>query len=168
MGPFLKLYKLNYDGIRGCTLQWIKKFLIRQEQRVLIEWMSSFFANVNSGVQWSPGGGYIFADDCLIYKTNQPTTQSNKEDLNAFGKWKKWLAGGITPAETYHHPYLKKRYPAKASYQLHSHTLEETCHGASVSFQIRLRQLEQLVFWESTEIAQMKYMIWHRQTTTQE
>lgn len=110
----------------------------------------------------------VFADDCLIYKTNQSTTQSNKENLSAFGKWKKWLAGGITPAEMYHHPYLKKRYPVKASYQLHSHTLEETCHGASASFQIRLRQLEQLVFWESTEIAQMKYMIWHIQTTTQE
>lgn len=122
MGTFLQLYKLNYDGIRGCTLQWIKKFLIRQET-ASIDWMNVLWLckcelrspMINDLQEVVTSNVKVFAEDCLIYKTNQTTTQSNKEDLNAFGKWKKWLAGGITPEEMYHHPYLKKRYPIKAS-----------------------------------------------------
>lgn len=126
IGPFLQLYKLNYDGNRGCTLQWIKKFLIRQET-ASIDWMNVlwlckcellspllFLAYINDLPDMVTSNVKVLADDCLIYKTNQPTTQSNKEDLNALGKWKKWLAGGISPAEMYHHPYLKKRYPIKS------------------------------------------------------
>lgn len=104
----------------------LKSFLSDRKQRVLIEWMSFDCANVNSGVpllflayindlpDMVTSNVKVFADDCVIYKANQPTTQSNKEDLNALGKWKKWLAGGIPPAEMYHHPYLKKRYPIKS------------------------------------------------------
>lgn len=45
-----RLYKLNYYGIRGCTLHWIESFLSDRKRRLLIEGMSSNIADVNSGV----------------------------------------------------------------------------------------------------------------------
>lgn len=47
-----------------------------------------FLAYINDLPDMVTSNVKVFADDCLIYKTNQPTTQSNKEDLNALGKWK--------------------------------------------------------------------------------
>lgn len=157
----------------------LKRFLSDRKQRVLIEWMSSDLASVNSGVPYyslptsmisriwlHPMLKYLQTTVSFIKQINQRHSR-----LKCSWEVEKWLAGCNTPAEMYHHPYLKKRYPIKTSYQLHSHTLEETCYGASTSFQLRPRQLEQLNFWEGTsEIARMiyMYMIWHRQTTTQE
>lgn len=77
MGTFLQLYKLNYDGIRGCTLQWIKKFLIRQET-ASIDWMNVLWLckcelrspMINDLQEVVTSNVKVFAEDCLIYKTN--------------------------------------------------------------------------------------------------
>lgn len=44
------LHKLNFYGIRGCTLQWIESFLTDKKQRVLVEGLSFNIVDVNSGV----------------------------------------------------------------------------------------------------------------------
>ena len=44
------LYKLNYYGIRGSILGWLKSFLYDQTQQVIVEGSKSSICEVTSGV----------------------------------------------------------------------------------------------------------------------
>ena len=87
--PHLRLlHKLEFYGIRGHLLNWIKSFLTNRTQQVVIEGSVSSSCGVTSGVPQGSVLGpalfliYIndiaenintqiclFADDCLIYRT---------------------------------------------------------------------------------------------------
>jgi hypothetical protein len=106
------LNKLNYYGIRSNTLQWIYSFLHDRKQLVLLEGVKSSTATVDSGVPQGTVLGpllfliYIndlpeniqysaklFADDCLLYREVNTTSDTNKlhEDLDMLQKWEsKW------------------------------------------------------------------------------
>ena len=86
--PHLRLlHKLEFYGIRGCLLNWIKSFLTNRTQQVVVEGSVSSSCEVTSGVPQGSVLGpalfliYInditeninsqirlFADDCLIYR----------------------------------------------------------------------------------------------------
>ena len=144
------LHKQNYYGIRDCTLHWIGSFLSDRKRRVLVKGMSSNIADVNSGVPKGTVMGtllfldYIndlpdvvtsnvklFADDCLIYRTIQSTndTVQLQQDLSALDKWENDRQMAFHPQKCTTIHISKKRLPIKASYQLHSHTLEDVPWG---------------------------------------
>lgn len=112
--------------------------------------MSSDIADVNSGVPQGTVMGpllflaYIndlpdvetsnvklFADDCLIYKTIQSTndTVQPQQDLSALEKWENDWQMAFHPQKCSTIHISKKRHPFIASYQLHSHTLEDVPSG---------------------------------------
>ena len=104
--------KLEYYGIRGKPLQWIKSFLSNRLQRVVVEGSYSTSCKVTSGVPQGSVLGptlfliYIndlvtniqstvrlFADDCLIYRSiSTPADhQILQEDLQKLSAWAdKW------------------------------------------------------------------------------
>lgn len=144
------LHKLNFYGIRGCTLQWIESFLTDRKQRVLVEGLSSNIVDVNSGVPQGTVMGpllflaYIndlpevvqsnvklFADDCLVYRTICSTsdTVQLQQDLSALEKWERDWQMAFHPQKCTTIHISRKRHPIKASYHLHGHTLEEVPSG---------------------------------------
>ena len=106
------LNKLNYYGIRSNTLQWIYSFLHDRKQLVLLEGVKSSTATVDSevpqGTVLGPllflvyindlpenlhSSAKLFADDCLLYREVNTTSDTNKlqEDLDMLQKWEsKW------------------------------------------------------------------------------
>ena len=105
------LLKLQFYGIRGEVLQWISAFLTGRTQRVLIEGQSSSTSLVTSGVPQGTVLGpllflvfindlpamassttRLFADDCLMYRTIQDT--SDAEALQA--DWTNYSSGNRT------------------------------------------------------------------------
>ena len=56
------LYKLNYYGIRGNVLQWLKSFLCGRTQQVIVEGSSSSTRQVTSGVPQGSVGSCAFLD----------------------------------------------------------------------------------------------------------
>jgi len=107
------LYKLNYYGIRGNVLQWLKSFLCGRTQQVVVEGSSSSICQVTSGVpQGSVLGPVLFliyindivtnikseirlfADDILLYKTIATANDHRilQTDLESLTQWaKNWL-----------------------------------------------------------------------------
>ena len=103
------LYKLNYYGVRGDTLDWIGSFLGNRKQQVLLDGCKSSQLDVISGVPQGTVLGpllflvYIndlpeavvhsdsrlFAVDCLVYRLVRSDTDAArlKEDLEALEKW---------------------------------------------------------------------------------
>jgi hypothetical protein len=102
------LNKLSYYGIRSNTLQWIYSFLHDRKQLVLLEGVKSFIATADSGVPQDTVLGPIlfliyindlpehlhssaklFADDCLLYREVNTTSDTNKlqEDLDMLQNW---------------------------------------------------------------------------------
>lgn len=152
------LHKMNYYGILDCTLQWIESFSTDdRKQRVLVEGMSSNIADVNCGVpQGSVMGpllylAYIndlpevvtfnvksFADDCLIYKTIQSIndTVQLQQKLSDLEKWKNDWQMAFHPQKCTTIHISNMRHPIKASYQLHSHTLEGVPTGKYLGIKI--------------------------------
>ena len=106
------LRKLHFYGIRGQLLTWLQSFLSERLQQVLVDGCCSSPCNVSSGVpQGSVLGPVLFllyindiaegicshmklfADDCLIYRTIQSSSDQHilQQDLNALVKWaEKW------------------------------------------------------------------------------
>jgi hypothetical protein len=121
------LNKLNYYGIRSNTLQWIYSFLHDRKQLVLLEGVKSSTATVDSGVPKGTvlgpllflvyindlpenvhSSAKLFADDCLLYREVNTTSDTNKlqEDLDMLQKWEsKWQmafkAQATNTTETY-------------------------------------------------------------------
>ena len=102
------LRKLHFYGIRGQLLTWLQSFLNERLQQVLVDGCCSSPCKVSSGVpQGSVLGPVLFllyindiaegicshiklfADDCLIYRTIQSSSDQHilQQDLNALVKW---------------------------------------------------------------------------------
>ena len=102
------LHKLDYYGIRGTYLEWIKRFLVGRTQKVVIENKFSDLTPVTSGVpQGSVLGPLLFllfindlphsidsvvrlyADDVLIYRSIKDPSdhQALQNDLNKLAHW---------------------------------------------------------------------------------
>ena len=102
------LYKLRFHGIRNNTLRWIKAWLTKRTQKVVLNGESSSEVRVRSGVPQGTVLGplmflifindiaeqtqsqiRLFADDCLLYRTITKSTDSItlQEDLNQLCKW---------------------------------------------------------------------------------
>ena len=102
------LRKLDHYGIRGHLLLWAENFLTHRSQRVVIDGQSSEWVPVTSGVPQGtvlgpllfltfindlPAGITsklrLFADDCLMYRSINNTSDSIKlqEDLDRLHKW---------------------------------------------------------------------------------
>ena len=109
------LDKLSYNGVHGTTLNWVKSFLAKRKQEVLLDGVHSSPADVTSGVSrrtvlepllflayinYLPDAVQnismkLFAGDCLLFKaikqtvTNKPynLTCPHWGDGNQIGKW---------------------------------------------------------------------------------
>ncbi|KAI8511872.1 hypothetical protein Bbelb_109720 [Branchiostoma belcheri] len=130
--------KLEYYGIQGPTLNWLKAFLTNREQTVVVEGKASAPVKVASGVPQGTVLGpllfllYIndlpdqldsnvrlFADDCLLYVelSTQTDSQLLQKDLNTLEEWQsKWLMQ-FNPEKCYIMHITNKRTPHATSYQ---------------------------------------------------
>ena len=141
------LYKLNYYGIRGENLKWIKDFLGGRTQLVLLEGTKSETAPVQSGVpQGSVLGPLLFllfindlpdyvsekstvrlfADDCALYRTIKDKDDAIKlqEDLDELQRWEnEWLME-FHPQKCQILHFTNKRKVVDMPYNIHGHVLE--------------------------------------------
>ena len=139
------LYKLQWYGVGGKTLEWIRGFLSDRRQRVVIEGESSSECPVTSGVpQGSVLGpalflAYIndlpdcvnshvrlFADDTIVYRPikNQQDRDALQQDLDKLVDWEQdWLME-FHPKKCQVIRVAKARKPTETTYNLHGHKLE--------------------------------------------
>ncbi|KAI8479038.1 hypothetical protein Bbelb_432280 [Branchiostoma belcheri] len=139
--------KLEYYGIQGPTLNWLKAFLTNREQTVVVEGKASAPVKVASGVPQGTVLGpllfllYIndlpdqldsnvrlFADDCLLYVelSTQTDSQLHQKDLNTLEEWQsKWLMQ-FNPEKCYIMHITNKRTPHATSYQFCGQALATT------------------------------------------
>ena len=144
------LYKLQWYGIRGQTLAWIKGFLSNRSQRVVVEGEHSEVSPVTSGVPQGSVLGpalflvYIndlpdcvasqvrlFADDTIIYRSinNDLDRQALQQDLDRLVDWEQdWLME-FHPKKCQVIRVTRARQPIETEYYLHGHQLE-TVDGA--------------------------------------
>ena len=144
------LMKLDYYGIRNCTIKWIQSFLEDRKQHVLVEGKASAEADVVSGVPQGTVMGpllflvfindlpetvnstvKLFADDCLIYRPIKSARDSAilQEDLDHLEKWEKDWQMAFHPQKCTTIHISKRKNPIKIDYKLHNHTLESVPGG---------------------------------------
>ena len=139
------LYKLHEHGIRGCTLDWIRSFLIGRTQVVVLEGEKSDEVPVTSGVpQGSVLGPLLFllyinnlpdhvksqvrlfADDTAVYLTINNLNDCNtlQQDLNTLEQWEiKWEMR-FNPSKCQVLNITRNKHKIKQNYILHGHILE--------------------------------------------
>ena len=140
------LYKLDFYGVRGENLQWVKSFLSSRKQRVLLDGKISDQADVFSGVPQGTVNGplyflafindlpectssetRLFADDGLLYKLikSDKDAQSLQKDLNSLEKWEDDWQMSFHPEKCQViHVCSNPRYRQRRQYTLHGHILE--------------------------------------------
>ena len=146
------LYKLNYYGVRGHTLQWIESFLGHRTQQVLLDGSCSSQADVISGVPQGTVMGpllflafindlpqavkhsdpHLFADDCLLYRLVRTDDDARKlqEDLDALEEWEATWQMKFHPEKCQViRINLNKRFERQSIYRLHRHILEVVDSG---------------------------------------
>ena len=139
------LYKLEYYGITGTTLDWIRTFLTDRTQTVALEGVESNKVPVTSGVPQGTVLGPIlfliyindfpeyikhsklrlFADDSIIYNNikNTKDAQNLQLDLDAACKWESdWLMK-FHPDKCNVLSVTQKRKPIQYNYTLRGHPL---------------------------------------------
>ena len=141
------LLKLQFYGIRGEVLQWISAFLTGRTQRVLIEGQSSSTSLVTSGVPQGTVLGpllflvfindlpamassttRLFADDCLMYRTIQDTSDAEalQADLDKLQQWEQdWLMD-FNPSKCEVITITNKRSCIPFTYTIHNEILNKT------------------------------------------
>jgi hypothetical protein len=104
--PHQRLSKLNFDGIRGTTLSWIKAFLSDRSQQVSVDGATSVDCGVPQGTVLDPflflifindlpecltSRNCLFADDAIIYREIRRDQDCDElqTDLLALAKWEK-------------------------------------------------------------------------------
>ena len=146
------LYKLNYYGVRGPTLQWVQSFLSQRTQQVLLDGSCSSQADVISGVPQgtvlgpllflafindlpdavSHSDPRLFADDCLLYRLVKTDDDARRlqEDLDALEEWEtKWQMKFHPEKCQVIRININKRFERQSTYRLHGHTLEVVDSG---------------------------------------
>ena len=141
------IYKLQYYGVRGNTLGWIKSFLSNRKQQVLLEGEKSTEADVASGVPQGTVLGpmpfladindlpdcvtssdtRLFANDSLLFRfiKNQHDADLLQQDLTALEKWESDWQMKFHPEKcTVLHICNNQRHRIQTSYSLHQHILE--------------------------------------------
>jgi hypothetical protein len=94
------LMKLDHDGIRDHTHEWIRQWLTTRKQRVVLDGEASSEVHVDLGPLMyllyvnDIGEGVnsevkLFADDCLLYRTiaSESDTKQLQEDLSKMTEW---------------------------------------------------------------------------------
>ena len=142
------LFKLNYYGVRGDTLDYICSFLGHRKQRVLLDGCKSSQLDVISGVPQGPflflayindlpeavvhPDSHLFADDCLVYRLFRSDADAARlqEDLEALEKWEKLWQMQFHPEKCQvirisHHKHSERQ----TEYKLKGHTLEVVDSG---------------------------------------
>ena len=139
------LHKLQYYGVRGETLRWIRDFLTNRTQQVLLDGYTSSTAEVLSGVpqgtvlgpllfltfindlpEVTNSEARLFADDCLLYRPiyNKSDTELLQKDLAELEKWEKEWQMAFHPEKCVVIQVSNKRNTITSNYRLHNHQLE--------------------------------------------
>ena len=133
------LYKLDYYGIRGLPLEWIRSFLNDRVQRVAIDDKASDVALVTSGVPQGSVLGPIlflifindmpecinskcrlFADDSIVYRTITSVADSIalQKDLDSLHEWEVTWGMSFNPSKCNTMNIARKTKVARTDYTL--------------------------------------------------
>ena len=139
------LYKLFKSGIDNITLQWLKRFLEKRRQSVVLEGEHSYSVPVTSGV---PQGSVLgplmflifvndlpcyvksrvrlFADDTVIYLTikSESDCRQLQDDLHSLEKWESDWCMECNPSKCHVIRVTRRRTPFKFQNKLHGKVLE--------------------------------------------
>ena len=137
--------KLDYYGIRGPTLAWIRAFLSDRTQRVVVDGETSDSAPVTSGVPQGSVLGPIlflafindmpemirskcrlFADDSILYREirSPEDTTILQHDLDELHKWEVKWGMSFNPSKCHVMHMTRKKKPILKDYTLKGETLE--------------------------------------------
>ena len=156
------LYKFFKCGIDDITLQWLKSFLEKRRQSVVLEGEHSLSVPVTSGV---PQGSVLgplmflifindlpcyvksrvrlFADDTVIYLTikSESDCRQLQDDLHSLEKWESDWCMEFNPSKYNVIQVTRRRIPFKFQYKLHGKVLETVdttkCLGINLSHDLR-------------------------------
>ena len=144
------LHKMEYYGIRGSTLHWIKDFLSSRTQSVVLEGHTSGSLDVTSGVPQGTVMGpllflaYIndmpestkssvrlFADDSLLFRKicNKRDAAQLQSDLSGLEEWERKWQMCFHPEKCTVIRISGRKKTIDTSYTLHGHTLEVVQSG---------------------------------------
>ncbi|PFX15492.1 putative RNA-directed DNA polymerase from transposon BS [Stylophora pistillata] len=136
--------KLQFYGIQGSTLTWIKSWLTSRSQSVIIDGVSSKSVDVTSGVPQGTVLGplmfllfindmqnglgctlRLFADDALLYHkiTHHDDTLALQRDLDKLGQWANRWQMLFNPSKCYKMSVFRSRSPVVKGYTLYNQTL---------------------------------------------
>ena len=141
------LHKIDFDGIRGKTKNWIAAFLTKRLQRVAVNGKFSTWHNVLSGVSQGTvlgphlfllfindiqaavsGVTRLFADDCLIYR--QIITEGDEKllqtDLDNLIRWASTWGMRFDASKCKTMRISRKRDPGEPAYEMNGERLEAT------------------------------------------
>ncbi|XP_014679418.1 PREDICTED: RNA-directed DNA polymerase from mobile element jockey-like, partial [Priapulus caudatus] len=143
------LHKLNYYGTRGKTLIWIRKWLTKRHQTVVLDGQKSRKVPVKSGVPQGTVLGpllflvfindicngidstlRLFADDCLIYKPirSGADTELLQKDIDKLVQWSKNWQMSFNPKKCTTLTISRKQTPIKQTYTIMGTKLKKEEH----------------------------------------
>ncbi|KAK3083079.1 hypothetical protein FSP39_013376 [Pinctada imbricata] len=144
------LHKLEYYGVRDCTLQWIRDFLSHRSQSVVLEGHTSdplevvygvpqgtvlgpllFLAYINDMPEATTSDVRLFADDSLLFRKirNRGDPEKLQADLDRLEEWEKRWQMSFHPSKCTVIRVTGRRKPMETKYTLHGHTLEVVNSG---------------------------------------
>ena len=143
------LAKLHHLGIRNCMLSWIRTFLTKRHQCVVVDGESSQSSPVISGVPQGTVLGpllflvyvndlpnqvsshmRLFADDCIIYRRirSLEDTRALQEDVDSLCHWEDKWQMGFNYSKCYAMRVTHKARPICGHYRMGDNLLEEVDH----------------------------------------
>ena len=139
--------KLDYYGIRGNNLSWIRSFLSNRKQKVVLNGKQSETIPVTSGVpQGTVLGPFLFliyindlpdrvgsstarlfADDCLLYRNVKSTRDAEKlqHDMDQLQEWEQDWMMQFNPSKCQSIHFTRKRNPITHTYTIHGQELQD-------------------------------------------
>ena len=144
------IHKLNFYGIRGKLLSWLKDFLTDRYQSVIIEGNQSSTTKVTSGV---PQGSVLapllflcfindlpeninckiklYADDVLLYSTIRSPNDCHQlqNDLITLEEWANKWRMIFNPSKCEYLKITNKIHPISTHYHIQHHTIKEVSHA---------------------------------------